>query len=97
MRVCVFSCVPAGGLGMNTGELTLSVDAEVFVVIWTGDVQAAGESIPQVLFISYCEDMPTRRRRHTLMQNIQVLVASSAAAIMQYKAGDYLDNNGTDK
>lgn len=51
--MCVCVCVPAGGLGQHTGELTLSVDAVVFVVIRTGDVQAAGQLVTLVLFFLY--------------------------------------------
>lgn len=44
----------AGGLSRDTWELTLPVDAVVFVVIWTGDVQAAGQLVPRILFFLIC-------------------------------------------
>lgn len=53
---CVYSMrawVPAGGLSQHAGELTLSVDAVVFIAIWTGDGQAAGQSVPGLLFVPY--------------------------------------------
>lgn len=43
--VCVCVGVPAGRLGQDIGELTVSVDTVVFVVIWAGDVKTAGEWI----------------------------------------------------
>lgn len=49
--MCVCVCVPAGGLGQDVGELTVSVDTVVFVVIWAGDVKTAGEWI---IFFHHC-------------------------------------------
>lgn len=46
-RVCV--CVPAGGLVRGPGKLTLSVDAVVFVVVRTGNVESAGFPLPHVV------------------------------------------------
>lgn len=43
-------CLPAGGLGQDAGELTVSMDAVVFVVVGTGDVQATSLLVLRVLF-----------------------------------------------
>lgn len=47
VQLCQSICtqVPAGGLGHHTRELTVSMDAVVFVVTWTWDGQATGHSV----------------------------------------------------
>lgn len=51
--MCVYVCayVPAGRLRQDVWELTVSVDAVVFVVIWAGDVKTAGQ---WVVFFHHC-------------------------------------------
>ncbi len=55
-------CVPARGLGQDARELTLSMDTVVFIVIWTRDVQAAGQ---RILFFSNYVNTYTHTHTHT--------------------------------
>lgn len=58
--VCMCTCVPAGRLSQDAGELTLSMDAVVFIAIWTGDGQTVGQSVPGLLFLPYKHTRPLK-------------------------------------
>jgi len=65
--------VPAGGRSQDTWELALPVDAVVFVVIWTGDGQAAGQLVPRILFLINCVNTTRHTRTHNpwILQAVQ--------------------------